>query len=312
MTTAHDERDATARLPMTGYALGAAGAILFSAKGVIIKLAYAEGIDPETLLALRMGCSLPFYIVIGVLAVRGMRSRDEPLPGRGLVVKAMAVGALGYWFSSYVDFLGLQYISASFERLILFTYPLFTVLFGALLFGQPIRLRALLAFLISYAGLALIFLQNFSVAGADVARGSALVMMAAMSFALYQLMARNLIGRIGSSWLFTCIAMSAAAFAALVQFAALRPFSALLVSPRLLVLSVAIAIGATVLPTFLMNAALQRISAQANATIGTVSPVATMVLAVLALGESVTPAELAGAVLVMVSVGWFTLADSRR
>jgi len=312
MTTVQDEREAPARLPMTGYALGAAGAILFSAKGVIIKLAYAEGIDAETLLALRMGLSLPFYIVIGVLAARGMRARALELPPRGLVLQAMGVGALGYWFSSYVDFLGLQYISASFERLILFTYPLFTVLFGALLFRQPIRLRALLAFLVSYAGLALIFLQNFAVAGVDVARGSGCVMMAAMSFALYQLMARDLIGRIGSSWLFTCIAMSAAAFASLLQFAAVRPFSALLVSPRLFALSVAIAIGATVLPTFLMNAALQRISAQANATIGTVSPVATMVLAVLVLGESVTPAEIAGAVLVMVSVGWFTLADSRR
>lgn len=305
------EQERRAPLPLTGYALGAAGAILFSAKGIIIKLAYGEGIDAETLLALRMLLSLPFYLVIGGFALRGMRERGEALPSRSLVLKAAAIGVLGYWFSSYLDFLGLIYISASFERLILFTYPLFVVLFGALFFRQPIRRRALFAFVASYAGLAVIFLQNFSAIGQDATRGTAFVLVAAMSFATYQLAARNVIGQVGSK-LFTCIAMGAAAGATLIQFALLRPFSALLVSPHMFMLAIAIAIGATVLPSFLMNAALQRISAQANSTIGTISPVATMVLAVLILGETVTPLELGGAILVMVSVGWFTLADSRR
>lgn len=311
MTTIPEQERAADALPLTGYALGAAGAILFSAKGIIIKLAYAEGIDAETLLALRMLLSLPFYLVIGFFAVRAMRERGETLPSRALVLKAAGIGALGYWFSSYMDFLGLIYISASFERLILFTYPLFVVLFGALFFRQPIRRRALFAFAASYAGLAVIFLQNFSAIGQDATRGTVFVLVAAMSFALYQLTARTVIGQIGSK-LFTCIAMGAAAAATLTQFVLLRPISALVVSPHMFWLAVAIAIGATVLPTFLMNAALQRISAQANSTIGTISPVATMILAVLILGETVTPLELGGAILVMVSIGWFTLADSRR
>ncbi|MDF2996544.1 MAG: EamA family transporter [Xanthobacteraceae bacterium] len=311
MTTIPEQERAADALPLTGYALGAAGAILFSAKGIIIKLAYAEGIDAETLLALRMLLSLPFYLVIGFFAVRAMRERGEALPSRALVLKAAGIGALGYWFSSYMDFLGLIYISASFERLILFTYPLFVVLFGALFFRQPIRRRALFAFAASYAGLAVIFAQNFSAIGQDATRGTVFVLVAAMSFALYQLTARTVIGQIGSK-LFTCIAMGAAAAATLTQFVLLRPISALVVSPHMFWLAVAIAIGATVLPTFLMNAALQRISAQANSTIGTISPVATMILAVLILGETVTPLELGGAILVMVSIGWFTLADSRR
>lgn len=311
MTTIQQEQRGAEPLPLMGYALGAAGAILFSAKGIIIKLAYGEGIDAETLLALRMLLSLPFYLVIGFLAIRGKRERGEELPSRALVLQAAGVGVLGYWFSSYVDFLGLIYISASFERLILFTYPLFVVLFGALFFRQPIRRRALFAFGASYAGLALIFLQNFSAIGQDATRGTALVLVAAMSFAIYQLSARGVIGKMGSK-LFTCIAMSAASAATLAQFAVLRPLSAMLVSPHLFALCIAIAIGATVLPSFLMNAALQRISAQANSTISTVSPVATMVLAVLILGETVTPLELGGAILVMVSISWFTLSDSRR
>ncbi|MBS7545804.1 DMT family transporter [Ancylobacter oerskovii] len=298
-------------VPLTGYIYGAAGAILFASKGIIIKLAYGEGVDPETLLALRMAFSLPFYLVIGGLALRTMRLRGETMPGLRILIQSAGVGALGYWFSSYVDFLGLQYISASFERLILFTYPLFVVLFGALLFGQPIRLKALWTFLIAYGGLALIFMEGLATVGTDVARGAMFVGMAAVSFALYQLMARKLLNSIGSA-LFTCVAMISASVMAIGQFAVMRPLAGLLVSPRVLMLSVLIAIGATVVPTFLMNAALKRISAQANSMISTVSPVATMALAFFVLGETASPLELAGAVLVMTSVGWFTLSDRRR
>lgn len=298
-------------LPLSGYALGAAGAVLFASKGIVIKLAYAEGIDPETLLALRMGFSLPFYLVVGGIAVAHMRARGEAMPGMRILIQSALVGALGYWFSSYADFLGLQYISASFERLILYTYPLFVVLFGALLFGQPIRLRALWAFALAYSGLALIFVQNFSASGSSTVKGVALVGMAAISFALYQLMASKLLKSIGSA-LFTCVAMISASLVALVQFVAMRPVEALMVSERGLALALMIAIGATVLPTFLMNAALKRISAQANSMISTVSPVATMALAFLFLGEAVTLTELAGALLVMGSIGWFTYRDSRR
>lgn len=297
-------------VPLAGYMFGAAGAILFASKGIIIKLAYGEGIDPETLLALRMAFSLPFYLAIGAFALNAMRLRGEPMPSFRILAQSAGVGALGYWFSSYVDFLGLQYISASFERLILFTYPLFVVLFGALLFGQPIRPKALWTFLVAYGGLALIFTEGLVTVGTDVARGSVLVGMAAVTFALYQLLTRQLLNHIGSA-LFTCVAMISASVLAIGQFALVRPLSTLMVSHKVLMLSVLIAIGATVLPTFLMNAALKRISAQANSMISTVSPVATMVLAFLVLGETASPLEFAGAVLVMTSIGWFTLSDRR-
>ncbi|WP_428030723.1 DMT family transporter [Ancylobacter sp.] len=298
-------------VPLAGYAFGAAGATLFASKGIIIKLAYAEGIDPETLLALRMAFSLPFYLVIGALALLRLWGRGEPLPGAKLVVQSMLVGALGYWLASYLDFAGLQYISASFSRLILFTYPVYVALFGALLFSQPVRPKAMLAFAVCYGGLALIFLQNVNALGQGVVTGAVLVTLAAISFALYLLCARSLLQRVGSA-LFTCIAMISASIMALGQFAIMRPVDALLVSPYGLMLAVLVAIGATVLPTFLMNAALKRISAQANSMISTVSPVATMVLAVLFLGETASPAEIAGAVLVMASIGWFTLSDARK
>jgi drug/metabolite transporter (DMT)-like permease len=294
-----------------GYTCAALGAALFSTKAIIIKLAYAEAINAETLLALRMALSLPFYAAVGWLSVRDKRRRGEGLPAAAEIMRAGLVGMLGYWFASYTDFLGLVYISAQFERLILFTYPAFVVLFGALFFRQPIRMRALAGIGISYAGLALIFAADLTALGTDIAKGAGLVLSAAVAFALYQLLAKGSIARIGPR-LFTCIAMSGAAAAALLQFALTQPLGSLLVGPALFGYGVLLAIGATVVPSFLLNVALHRISAQANATIGTLSPVITILLAVAVLGEEITWIDVAGTALVLAGVGWFTLADRRR
>lgn len=295
--------------PWAGYVLAATGAFLFASKSVIIKLAYAEGVDTETLLALRMAISLPFFVGIGLLG-QGFR----PESGRitpAIVVRASLIGMLGYWFSSYADFAGLNYISAQFERLILFTYPLFVVLFGAAFFRQSVNMRALAAFGVSYCGLAMIFTQDFAAGGAEVLKGVGWVMIAAVSYALYQLLAHDAIKVLGAR-LFTSIAMTAASIAALVHFLVTHGVVAPVLSERVLWLGVVLAIAATVMPSFLMNAALQRISAQANATIATLSPVGTIVLAVIVLGERLSVIDIAGSALVISGVAWFTLASRRR
>ena len=294
-----------------GYAFAAIGAILFSTKAVAIKLAYGDPVDAATLLALRMALSVPIYVVIGGLAIGDLRRRGKPLPTLKTVLQAALVGALGYWFASYADFLGLEFISAQFERLILFTYPLFVVIFGALFFRQPMRLRALGAILASYAGLALIFVEKAESGGTQAIIGAGLVLAAALAFAFYQLLAKPVIAVMGPR-LFTCVAMSGAAVGAFVTFLVGHPPADLVVSPRVFALSVFLAIGATVLPSFFLNAALHRISAQANAAIGTISPVVTIVLAAIFLGETLSPAGIFGAALVLAGVGWFTLADRGR
>ena len=291
-----------------GYAFAPIGAILFSTKSVAICLVYAEPVDAATLLALRMALALPIYLLIGGLAVVERRTSGKPLPSLKVTVQALLVGVLGYWFASYTDFIGLQYISAQFERLILFTYPLFVVIFGALFFSQPMRLRALAAILVSYAGLALIFVEKVENGGANAVIGAGFVICSALAFAFYQLLAKPVIAAMGPR-LFTCVAMSGAAAGAFVTFFAGHRVADLAVSQRVVWLSVFLAIGATVLPSFFLNAALHRISAQANAAIGTVSPVVTIVLAAIFLGEVLQPAGIAGAVLVLAGVAWFTLAD---
>jgi drug/metabolite transporter (DMT)-like permease len=290
-----------------GYLYAAAGAALFSTKAIFIKLAYAETISAETLLALRMALALPFYLMIGAYALRDRSKRNSPWPPARLVLQSALIGALGYWLASYADFQGLQYITAQFERLILFTYPLFVVLFGAMFFGQGVRAHTLLAFALSYVGLALIFTENFSLEGEDVVIGSAYVLLAAMAFALYQLLAKEAIATVGPR-LFTCIAMLGASVAAFLQFFAVEEAAALLVSPTLLFYGILIAIFATVLPSFFLSEALHRISAQANGIIGTLSPLVTIILAALILGERVTLTGMAGTLLVLGGVGWFTLS----
>ena len=295
------------KAPITGYLLAAAGASLFATKGVLIKLAYLTGISTEALLTLRLGLSAPVYLAIGVHAI----SRGRALPSRPLLIKAALVGVLGYWFASYTDFLGLNFITVQFERLILFTYPAFVVLFGALLFRQKVRPAALIGIAVSYAGLALMFSSKLHSAGDGAVKGAALVLSAAIAFAFYQLLAKDLIGAIGSR-LFTCIAMLGAGLATGLQFVLTQPLTSLVPNASALGYGVALAIGATILPTFFLNAALERISAQANSTIATLSPVITLMLAVVVLNEPITAVDAVSTALVMAGVAWFTFADSRR
>lgn len=294
-----------------GYTLAAIGALLFSTKAIAIKLAYEDQtIDAETLLALRMLVATPFFVVIGLYSVRDRLRTGRGLPRGKLLAATMGVGLLGYWLSSYLDFLSLEYISAQVERLILFTYPLFVVLFGAWFFRQRVSRAALVAIGVSYIGLVLIFGQTAFTAGRDGLIGGSLVLAAAIIFAFYQLLAKNLITEIGPR-LFTCIAMTAAAAGALLQFFLTHPPEALLVSQRIWLLSIYLGIGATVLPSFFNNAALHRISAQANATIGNLSPVATIILAWLILGEVLSPFAWFGTALVLAGVAWFTAAERK-
>ncbi len=302
--------EAAARSVRIGYVFAATSALLFSAKGVVIKLAYGEGLDAETLMASRLGLALPVYLAIGALSLHDRFRRSRPLPSRRLVLAAAGVGLLGYYGASYLDFLGLETISAQFERMILFTFPLFVVLFGAWFFGLPARREVLLAIAVSYAGLALMFAGKVSVLGSDIVLGALFVLVAAVISAFYQLLAKPLIGAVGPR-LFTCIAMSAAAGAVLIQFFATHPVEALSVSPAAFRYAALLAVGATIVPSFLLAAALHRISAQENATIGMLSPVATIALAAIVLGERMTAVDIAGAALVILGVGWMTIGDRR-
>ncbi len=296
---------------IVGYLFAITGAVLFSTKAIAVKLAYDHPIDAETLLALRMGFSLPVYLVFGAIALLRRRAAGMALPSVRRSLAAIGCGLIGYWLASYTDFIGLLWISATFERLILFTYPLFVVIFGWLFFGGKLRWSIVPSFVFSYAGLALVFSSHAGDSGRNVALGAGMILVAALSFALYQLLAKREIGLIGSE-LFTALAMSGASIGALGVFFSTHAPSDLLVAREILPHAAFLAIGATIIPSYFLNAALGRISAEANGAIGMISPVATIVMAALVLGDHLSPSEIIGTVLVVSGVAWFVLSERRQ
>jgi len=301
--------------PASGYLLAAFGAVLFSMKAIFIKLAYGTGgvpaVDAITLLALRMAFALPIYLVIGVFAWRDRVRDGRPLPTPRQFLGAVMVGILGYYGASYLDFEGLVYLTAQFERLILFTYPFFVMALGALFFGGRITSWGVTALLMAYAGISVIYFEGATATGAYAWLGALLVLGAAFCFALYQLLAKSLITHIGSR-IFTCVAMTGACIAVLAHFMATNSLDILADLPaRIVVLGAMLALISTVLPSFMLNAALDRVGPQAVSVLGTLSPAATIVVAIIVLNEPFTPADAIGTALVMAGVGLFTWRDSQ-
>lgn len=292
-----------------GYALTAVGATLFSTKAIFIKLAFREDVDATLMLAWRMIFSMPFFVVIGLWALQRKRSSGESVGSTRTLVLAAATGMIGYGLSAYLDFKGLEFISAQLERLVLFTYPLFVMFLGAAFFGQRITSYGIVACVISYLGLAIVFGIDLPEGGISTVIGTALVLGCAVTFAINQLLAKGLIKSIGSV-IFTTVSMIAGGFSAIAIHALSDgDFSA---SQTFLWLSFGCAIFATVVPIFCINGGLARISAQAVAMISTLSPLVTIALAVTILGEPFTLADAIGSALVLAGVGYYTWADSRK
>lgn len=303
---------------VVGYALAGVGATLFSMKAIIIKLAYGTGaapaVDAITLLSLRMAFALPVYFGIGVWSWRDRKRDGRVLPDFRQMAMVGLIGILGYYIASYADFVALGFITAQFERLILFTYPIFVMVLGALFFGGRITRWGVAALCLSYAGIAFIYAKGEIATGADVTLGAGLMLLTALSFSLYQLFAKRWLNMIGSR-VFTCIAMSGAGIAALAHFsvrmAADGSFAALDLPVHIIWLGAALALFSTILPSFMLNAAIERIGPQAVSMIGTVSPVATIIMAIFMLGEPFALSDAAGTALVLFGVGLFTYKNRR-
>jgi len=301
---------APTRTDPLGYAFAVGGAVLFSTKGIFIKLAYGQGVSTEMLLSLRMLVALPVYLVILVSLLR----RDPAL--RRLltpptVLASMAVGMLGYYLSSYLDFLGLNYLTAQYERLVLFTYPFFVVLFGVWFFGDRMAWRVVPAMLVSYAGLLVIFGWNLSANPDGLVTGTLFVLGSATTFALYQHLAKRQMLVIGSA-LFTCIGMSTAAVCAITQNLILAgPGSYLTLPPQVWGYGLALGVLGTVLPSFLLNAGISRIGARATSSTAAFGPVITIVIAVVVLSEPFTIYHALGTALVLVGSVLFSRSEQR-
>ncbi|HLD66276.1 MAG TPA: DMT family transporter [Pseudomonas sp.] len=271
----------------------------FSFKAIFVKLAYAAApVDAVTLLTLRMTFALPVVL----WAVLYLCRAAPPLERKdwGLLI---ALGLLGYYGASILDFIGLQYITAGLERLILFIYPTLTVLIGVLVLGKRLEKRQMGALLLSYAGIGLAFAHDLQVADDSnaVLIGAAFVFGSALSYALYSSGAEIAIHRLGTVR-FAALAIIVSTVATQLHFLASQPFSALVQPVPVYLYAAAMALFSTVLPVFWQSAAVRQIGAARTVLIGTLGPILTIFFGWLLLSEPVSFAQLAGAGLVLAGV----------
>lgn len=284
-----------------GIFISLAGAICFSTKAVLVKMAYANTTaDALTLLALRMLFSLPFFVISAVVASR-IRGRQKP--GPRLWIMVALTGVLGYYVSSYLDFRGLEYVTASIERLILFVYPTLVLVISAVVLRHKIETRQWLAVAITYAGLLLAFVSD--VHRTDNNRmfytGALLIFLCAITFAVYILLSGSLTRKLGTL-LFNSYAMSFACLGVLLHHSIASDSSLLGLSNEIYVYGLVMGLVSTVIPSYLVTEGVRRIGPGNAAIIGSVGPVSTLLQANLLLGESITIAEMVGTVLILCGV----------
>ena len=283
---------------VAGLLLAIGGVVFFSLRPIFIKLAYAYVTDPVTLLALRMVFSVPFFIAAALWVRSGAEHR--PLAGRELA-GVVGLGILAYYGASFLDFLALQYIPAGLGRLLLFTYPTIVVLLSAVLLGKKVTAREVVALIVTYAGLMLVFAHSLDGEQRNFWLGAGLAFASSLCYALYLVAGAEVITRVGSVR-FTAYAMSAASAACIVQFLLLRPFSALDLPAPVYGYAIAMAVLSTAVPVFMTSEALRRVGANTVAIIGALGPVTTIAFGWLGLEETMTPLQLAGSALVMIGV----------
>lgn len=294
------------QLSLAGFLVTFFGAILFSTKAIIVKKAFAAiQTDAISLLALRMIFSLPFYLVAAYY-ISTKTGNVKMTAKQWLLV--IILGVLGYYLSSLFDFIGLQYISAGLERLILFLYPTFAILINAVVFGQRISRVQKTALLLTYAGIGLAYFGELRLDNdnPNFFFGSAMILLCAVTFAIYLVGSGRVIPSIGSAK-FTAYAMLASTAGVLLHYTFTPGTASLMANAGLWWYGALLAVVATVVPSFLMSDGMKRIGSDNVAIISSIGPVSTILQAHFILGEPLFAAQIAGTVLVISGVlltGW--------
>ncbi len=288
---------------LRGLTLAAAGSIAFSGKAIIVKLAYRYQVDAVTLIMYRMLFALPLFALMAWWSSRG-----KPALTRRDWLGVLGLGFTGYYLASFLDFLGLQTITASLERLILYLNPTLVLLLGWALYGRRIAHRQMVAMAVSYIGVVLVFGHEVRIEGAEAALGALFVFLSAVSYAIYLTYSGEMVHRLGALRL-AGLATSVACVLCIVQFLLLRPLAAAEVAPQVIWLSLLNATVCTALPVLMVMMAIERIGAGLTAQTGMIGPMSTIVMGVLILDEPFNGWIIAGTVLV---VGGIYLVSRRK
>lgn len=285
---------------VTGFVITIVGAILFSTKAIIVKVAFAKtSMDALTLLMLRMTFSLPFYVGAAWLAPK---KETAPLTPRQWIA-VISMGLFGYYLSSLFDFIGLQYVTAGLERLILFLYPTFAVLFNALIFKQPVVRSQKIALLLTYAGILIAYIgeMQIDISNPHFIWGSLLIFICSITYSVYIVGSGRLIPSVGVTR-FTAYAMLSSTAGVFINFAFAGNMHELQLAITHWWYGILLAIIATVLPSFMLASGMKRIGSNNVAIISAIGPVSTIIQAHFILGEKIFTAQIAGTILVIIGV----------
>ena len=285
-----------------GLTLAFTAAFLFSTKPIIIKWLYSLGMSALPLMGLRMLVAFPVYLIIGFY----LWNRMESKPSGTNLLRASAVGLLGYYLASLLDLSGLEYVSAQLERLMLYAYPSMVIIIGALFFGAKVSRSVIPALLLTYAGLGVMYGHDLQIAppgtsNADITKGTLLIIGSALSFSLFILFSKRGIAELGSLF-FTCVSMASATLATLVHYVITEGMSLPGMDATRWSGTLLLALLATVVPSFMVSEAIKRIGPAKASVSGTIGPVMTTIMAILFLGEPFGWAAVVGMTLVMIGV----------
>ncbi|MEP5339586.1 MAG: DMT family transporter [Algibacter sp.] len=291
-----------------GIAIGVLGIVLFSSKAVMVKIAYKYNADAISILLLRMLFSFPFYVVIAYV----YRNKISEI---SILKKDYAwvvfFGFVGYYLASYFDFVGLTYVKASLERIILFLYPTIVIILNRLFLKQPITKVQAGAIALTYLGIILAFSDEVAVSGADTYLGGFFVLLSAITYASYL---------VGSGWLipkfgvvkFTAYAMLVSCFCVFIHYSIISETDLFGFSWEVYGLGVLIAVFATVIPSFLVSASIKMISSSNFAIVAGIGPVSTIILAAIFLNETLTLLQLFGALIVIAGIVFMSLKKEKN
>jgi len=280
-----------------GILLATGAALGFSVKAIFVKLAYTYNVDAMTMLMFRMMFALPFFVVIVWMEERKTTKRIS----RKDFLSITLLGLVGYYLSSLLDFMGLMYISAGLERLILFLFPTMVVFISAVFLGKRIQKEAYIALGLSYAGIVLAMVNDVQISGEHVVLGSVLVFIATITYSIFLVGSGETIPKVGARR-FAAYAMIVSCVAVFIHFAATRSLADFDQPIAVYGYGLAMAVFSTVLPSFMLAAAMHRIGASKTSIVGGLGPVATIGLAAIFLAEPLTLMQLIGAALVIAGV----------
>lgn len=302
------------KITLSGFLITLAGAIFFSTKAIFVKLAFqSTKVDAVTLLSLRMLFSLPFYLFAVWLV--GRKENNSTLQKKDFFW-ILVMGILGYYLSSLFDFIGLQYVSAGLERLILFLYPTFAVLINTFYFKTKLNRMQFLALLLTYTGIGIAYFGELHLDNSNPKFffGSFMIFLCAITYSFYLVGTGRLLHRVGVTR-YTAFAMLAATAGIFVNFLFTHSITNIPFTYSLTGYGIALAVIATVLPSFLMSNGMKKIGSNNVSIITSIGPVSTILQAHWFLGEPIIAPQIIGTALVILGViliGWQSTYSSAK